>query len=153
MTKLPTPTSTAVLQQCSIQSTYDSLLWTALALQQLAYVPLTVWASNQIDTPWLTQHTVKTGTSIYQPRLNQHQLPTTIIQPHFHNSTNLSFPQRSSSCIQQLDWPQLPAMIIQQHPTSQPTLSTSNDHLATSTRLDHASYRHHSSSCRQIQLS
>ena len=33
-TKLPTPTSTTTLQQCNIQSTYDSLLWTALALQK-----------------------------------------------------------------------------------------------------------------------
>ena len=40
-----------MLQQYSIQSTYDSLLRTALALTQLAYVRLAVRASNQIDTP------------------------------------------------------------------------------------------------------
>ena len=46
----------------------DSLLRTALALQHLAHVRLAVWASNHIDTPRLTQRTVKTGISIYQRR-------------------------------------------------------------------------------------
>ena len=64
-TKLPTSTSTTMPQQCSIQSTYDTLLQTALALQHLAHVQLAVRASNQIDTPWLTQRTVKTGILIY----------------------------------------------------------------------------------------
>ena len=49
--KLPTLILTTTLQQCSIQSTYDSLLWTALALQHLAHVWLAVWASNCIDAP------------------------------------------------------------------------------------------------------
>ena len=40
---------------------------TALALQQLAHVRLAIWASNQINHPQLTQRTVKTETSIYQP--------------------------------------------------------------------------------------
>ena len=49
MTKLPAPISTTMLQQCSILSTYDLLLRTTLALQQLAYVRLAVRDSNQID--------------------------------------------------------------------------------------------------------
>ena len=120
-TKLPTPTSTTMLQQCSIQSTYDSLLRTVQVLQQLAYVRLTVRASNQIDLPpRLTQRTVKTGTSIYQPRptsANHDDRPTA----HICDSIDLSSPQRSSSCILRLDRPQLPATIVQLHSTTQST--------------------------------
>ena len=85
-----------MLEQCSIQSTYDSLsglLTTsttlsrnalssprttrctdcrpqrhALALQDQAHVRLAVRASNHIDTPRLIQYTSKTGTSIYRLR-------------------------------------------------------------------------------------
>ena len=125
---LPIPSSTTTLQQCSIQSTYDSLLRTALTLQQLAYVRLAVRASNQINTPRLTQLTIKTGISNYQSR------PTSATHNDcpaaFNNSTDLSFPQRSSSCIQQLDQPQLPTTIIQLHPTTRPISATSSDHLA-----------------------
>ena len=129
--------------------------------------------------PRLTQRTAKTGISIYQPQLNRQQLPATIVQLHsttrptsatrndhpaaFNDSTDLSFQQRSSSCIQttrptsatrndrpaafkRLDRPQLPAAIIQLHPTTRPTSATSNNHLAASLRLDHTSYQHHSSS-------
>ena len=108
----------------------DSLLRTALALQQLAYVRLAVRASNQIDPSRLTQRTVKTGTSIYQIR------PTTIAQLHsttrptsascydrpaaFNDSTDLCCPQRSSSCIQWLGRPQLPVTIVQLHSTTRP---------------------------------
>ena len=72
-----------------------------------------------IDTPRLTQSTVKTGTSIYQPwptpaTRNDHP-------PAFNDSTDLSFPQRSFTCIQRLDRPQLPATIIQLHSTTRPT--------------------------------
>ena len=160
-TKLPTPTSTTTLQQCSIQSTYDSPLRAALALQQLP-----VRASNQIDTPRLTQRTVKTGTSTYQPRptsatrndrpaafndstdlsfLQWSSSCTSTTRPTSascndhpaasYDSTDLSFLQRSSSCILRLDRPQLPATIVQLHSTTQPT-TTRIKHLAVSPRFD-----------------
>ena len=84
--------------------------------------------------PRLTQRTVKTGTSIYQPRptsatRNDHPVA-------FNDSTDLSYLQRSSSCIQLLDRPQLPATFIQPHTsTTQPT-ATRIKHLAVSPRLD-----------------
>ena len=79
---------------------------TALALQHLAHVRLAVRASNYIDTPQLTQRTIKTGTSIHQPRptsatrnnrpatllrLDLPQLPATIVQLHFYDLTNTSY--------------------------------------------------------------
>ena len=70
---------------------------TALALQHLAHVRLAVRASNYIDAPPVN------------PTYCQNRdidLPT---------STDLSYPRRSSSCIQQLDRPQLPATIVQLH--------------------------------------
>ena len=79
------------------------------------------------------------------------QLPATIVQLHsttrptspsrnncpaaFKDSTDLSCPQRSSSCILRLDRPQLPATIVQLHSTTQPT-ATCIKHLAVSPRLD-----------------
>ena len=68
--------------------------------------------------PRLTQRAVKTGTWIYQPRptsasRNDHPVA-------FNDSTDLSFPQWSSSCIQRLDRPQLPATIVQLHSTTRP---------------------------------
>ena len=87
---------------------------TTLALQQLARVRLAAWASNQIDTPRLTKRTVKTETLIYQPR------PTSAIRNDrpavFTDSTDTSYPQRSSSCTS----------------TSRPTSATRNDHPAAS---------------------
>ena len=71
---------------------------TALALQQLAHVRLAVRASNQIDTT-----PVNTTTSA-----TRNDRPAA-----FNDSTDLSFPQRSSSCILRLDRPQLPATIVQ----------------------------------------
>ena len=70
------------------------LLRTALALQHLARVRLAVRASNQIDPP--------VNRTYYQNR-----------DIDFNDSTDLSCVQRSSSCIQQLDRPQLSATIIQ----------------------------------------
>ena len=80
------------------------------------------------------------------------QLPATIDQLHsttrptsasrndrpaaFNDSTDLSFPQRSSSCIQRLDRPQLPATIDQPHSTTRPTSASRYVHLAVSPRLD-----------------
>ena len=182
-TKLPTPTSTTTLQQCSIQSTYDSLLRTALALQQLAYVRLAVRASNQIDPrPRLTQRTVKTGTSIYQPR------PTSATHNNrpaaFNDSTDLSFPQRSSSCIQTTrpasatrnDRPaafndSTDLRFLQRSSScilrlDQPQLpativqlhsttqptATCTKHLAVSPRLDQRSYPHRTSTCANLRL-
>ena len=75
--------------------------------------------------PRLTQRTVKTETSIYQPRptpATRNDLPAT-----FNNSTNLSFLQRSPSCILRLDRPQLPVTIIQLHPTTRPTTASRNN--------------------------
>ena len=101
---------------------------TAQVLQQLVHIRLAIRASNQIDPPRLTQRTVKTGTSIYQPR------PTSATHNDrpaaFNDSTDLSYTQRSSNCTQRLDRPQFPATIIQLHPTTRPTSATSNDHLA-----------------------
>ena len=106
---------------------------TALALQQLTYIRLAVWASNQIDTPRLTQRTVKTGISIYQPR------PTSATHNDcpaaFNDSIDLSCPQRSSSCILRLDRPQLPATIVQLHSMTQQT-ATRIKHLTVSPWLD-----------------
>ena len=83
--------------------------------------------------PRLTQRTVKTGTSIYQPR------PTSATRNDrpavFNDSTDLSYLQRSSSCFLWLDRPQLPATIVQLHSTTQPT-ATCIKHLAVSPRLD-----------------
>ena len=132
----------------------DSLLRTTLALQHLAHVRLAVQASNQINTPPLTQCTVKTGISMYRPRRSSnaassprndslvrtalalqqlayvrlavrasYQIDTPPVNPtncqnrdiDSNDSTDLSYPQRSPSCIP---------------------------------RLDHTSYRHHPSSWR-----
>ena len=91
-----------------------------------------------------TQRTVKTGTSIYQPR------PTSATRndrPAASNdSTDLSFPQRSSSCIQQLDLPQLLATITQLHSTTQPTSASCNDRPAAFYDSTN-SYPHQTSSC------
>ena len=97
---------------------------TALALQHLAHVQLAVRASNHIDTPRLTQHIVKTGTSIYQPR------PTSAT--HNDHPAAPIYPQQSSSCTS----------------TTRPTSATRNDRPAASLRLDHTSYRDHPSSWR-----
>ena len=51
-------------------------------------------------------------------------------------TTDPSFPQRSSSCIQRLDRPQIPAMIVQLHSTTQPTPVPRIKHLTVSPRLD-----------------
>ena len=120
---------TTTLQQCSIQSTYDSLLRTTLALQHLTHVRLAVRASNQIDT------------SPVNPTNCQNRdidLP---------NTTDLSYPQRSSSCIQRLDRPQLPATIIQLHPTTRPTSATRNDRPAVFNDSTDLSFPQRSSSC------
>ena len=89
----------------------DSLLWTALALQQLAYVRLAVQASNQIDTPPVnSQRTVKTGTSIYQ-RLDRPQLPATIVQLHSITRPTSAYPHLAVS--PRLDLRQLPSSNVQ----------------------------------------
>ena len=112
--KQSTPISTSTLRQCSMQSTYDSLLWTALPLQHLSHVQLAVRASNRIDTPSVNPmyHHNREYRSTNHDR---HQFPATIIQLHstthltsassndhrtaFYDSTDLSFQLRSSSCI------------------------------------------------------
>ena len=114
--------------------------------------------------PQLTQRTVKTGTSIYQPR------PTSATRNDrpsaFNDSTDLSFPQRSSSCIQRLDRPsfpqrsssciqrldrpQLPATIVQLHSTTRPTPASSNDRPATCNNSTDLSFPQRSSSCHRL---
>ena len=89
----------------------DSLLRTALALQQIAHVTTRCYGLATTTRPY--QRNVKTGTSIYQ------------------RPTDLSCPQRPSSCIQRLDRSQLPATTIQLHSTTRPTLA----------------YQHQTSSC------
>ena len=74
--------------------------------------------------PRLTQRTVKTGTSIYQTRptsTSRNDHPT-----ESYDSTDLSYPQRSSSCIQRLDRPQLLTTIVQLHSTTRPTSAYSH---------------------------
>ena len=63
------------------------------------------------------------------------------------NTTDLSFLQRSSSCIQRLDRPQLPATIVQLHSTTQPTSATCNDRPAAFNDSTNLSYTQRSSSC------
>ena len=87
----------------------DSLLRTTLALQQLAYVQLAVQASNQIDTPPANL------TNCQKPR---HRFT--------NDSTDRSFPLRSSSYIHRLDRSQLPAMIVQLHSTTRPIFAYSH---------------------------
>ena len=62
--------------------------------------------------PRLTQHTVETGTSIYQAR------PT--------SATRNDHP----AALQQLDRPQFPATILQLHPTTRPTSASRYNHPA-----------------------
>ena len=65
----------------------------------------------------------------------------------FNDSTDLNFPQRLSSCIQQLDRPQLPATIVQLHLTTRPTSATRNDRPAASYDSTDLSFPLRSSSC------
>ena len=103
---------------------------TALTLQHLAHVRLTVRAGNHITPPVNPTHSEKLGHR--STSLDQHQLPATIVQLHFYDSTDINYTQQSSSCTSST------------HPTS----ATSNDCLAASLRLDHTSYQHHPSSWR-----
>ena len=111
MTKLPTLTSTSTLLQDTTQSTYDSLLRTALPLQHLAHVRLAVRASNYFDTPSVNP-TYRQNREYRSTNHDRHQLPAMIIQLRFYDSTDLSFQLRSSSCILRLILRQLPATNI-----------------------------------------
>ena len=96
--------------------------------------------------PRLTQRTVKTGTSIYQPRPTS--TPRNDHPAASYDSTDLSFPLRSSSCILRFNRP-LPASNIELYLhdsiyASYPHRTSSCTHL----RLDHTSYGHHPSSWR-----
>ena len=129
VTKLPMLISTSTLLQCSMQSTYDSLLQTALALQHLAHVRLAVQASNQIDTPPVNPTYCQTRILIYQPR-----------------PTPASCNDRPAA-LQRLNRPQLPATIIQLHSTTQPTSASSYDHPAAFYDSSELSFQLRSSSC------
>ena len=61
-------------------------------------------------------------------------------------TTDLSYQQRSSSCIQQLNRPQLPAMIIQLYPTTRPISASRYDRPAAFSDLTD-NYPHQTSSC------
>ena len=74
----------------------DSLLRTALALQQLAHVTTRCYGLATTTRPY--QRNVKTGTSIYQ-RLDRPQLPTTTIQLHPATRPISSYPHQTPSCI------------------------------------------------------
>ena len=141
-TKLPTPNSISTLLQGTTQSTYDSLLRTALPLLHLAHVRLAVRASNRIDTPSVNP-TYRHNREYRSTNHDRHQLPAMIIQLHcttqptsassydhpaaFFDSPDLSFQQRSSSCILRLNRPQLPAMILHLFQRlDQPTPATHN---------------------------
>ena len=94
--------------------------------------------------PRLTQRTVKTGTSIYQPRptsASRNDRPAA-----FDDSTDLSYPQRLSSYILRLDRPQLPATIILLHPTTRPT-SASRYHRPAAFNDSTDGYPHQTSGC------
>ena len=62
-------------------------------------------------------------------------------------TTDLSFLQRSSSCIQRLDRPQLPAMIVQLHSTTQLISASCNDRPAAFNNSTNLSFLQRSSSC------
>ena len=66
----------------------DSLLRTTLALQHLPHVRLAIRASNQIDTPQLTQR-IGTSISTTRPTSTSHSDRPAA----FNDSTDLSFPQ------------------------------------------------------------
>ena len=100
----------------------DSLLRTALTLQQLAHVMTRCYGLATTTRPY--QRNVKTGTSIYQRPTDCPQRPSSCIQ----RPTDLSCPQRPSSCIQRPDQSQLPATTIQLHSTTRPTSAARNDH-------------------------
>ena len=96
-------------------------------LQHLAYVRLAVRASNYFDSP-------PVNPAYCQNRDVDLPISTDLSFPQRSSSciqTDLNFPQRSSSCILRLDWPQLPATLIQRH-----------------LRLDHTSYQHRPSGWR-----
>ena len=62
-------------------------------------------------------------------------------------TTDLSYPQRSSSCIQRLDRPQLPPTIVQLHLTTRPASATRNDRPAAFNNSTDFSIPQRSSSC------
>ena len=63
-----------------------------------------------------------------------------------YDSTDVSFPLRSSNCIRRLDRHQLPATIIQLHPTTRPTSASRYDRPAAFNDSTD-SYPHQTSSC------
>ena len=65
------------------------------------------------------------------------------------NTTDLSCPQGSPSCIQRLDWPQLPVTIVQLHSTTRPTSASRNDRSAAFNDSTDPRFPLRSSSCIQ----
>ena len=145
-TKSSSPNWTSTLLQGTTQSTYDSLLRTALPLQHLALVRLAVRASNRVDVP--SVNPTYRHNREYRPTNNyRHQLPATIIQLHsttqptsascydhpaaFYDSSDLSFQLWS-----------LASSTTRSTYASYPQLTSSCAHR----RLNHTSYqRYHSS--------
>ena len=74
----------------------DSLLRTALALQQLAHVMTRCYGLATTTRPY--QRNVKTGTSIYQ-RPDRPQLPAVTIQLHPTTRPISAYPHQTPSCI------------------------------------------------------
>ena len=151
-TKLPTPTSTTNAPAIKHPVHVRHAVRTALALQHPAHVRLSVRASNHIDPPpRLSQCTIKTGTSIYQPRptpatrndrpvaplrLDRPQLSATIVWLHLYDLTNISYPQHSSRCTS----------------ATRPTPATCNDRPPAAYDSAHISYKQRSSLNRSYQL-
>ena len=85
------------LRRCSPRN--DSLLRTALALQQLAHVTTRCYGlATKSTRPRLTQRNVKTGTSIYQS-LDRPKLPATTIKLHSTTRPISAYPHQTSRCI------------------------------------------------------
>ena len=81
---------------------------TALALQHLAHVLLAVRANNHIDTPSVNPtHCQNRDIDLPASTNTRNDRPAA-----FYDSTDISYPQRSSSCILRLDRHQLPATIV-----------------------------------------
>ena len=128
-------------KHCNIWPTYDTLY--RLATRSTPPPPVNPTCCQKLGYQ-TTNHNNLSTTQLTPASCNDHPAA-------FNDSTDLSFPQQSSRCIQRLDRPQLPATIIQLHSTTdlsfpqrssswiqQPDQSqlTHIKHLAVSLRLD-----------------
>ena len=144
-TMLLTLTSTTTLQQCSIQSTYDTLYGLP---KHCSISPTYDSLATRSTLPWLIQKRdidLPTSTNInYLQRTSSCTSTTRPTSATSNNppsvpsydSTNISYSQQSSSFTNlRLDQRQLPASNVQLHTsTTRPTSVTRNNRLASSLR-------------------